>query len=207
MSNVSSTEMHVEADLFAAVGVRLNVDVELYGQLLDELTTDLSDPVPPMGHFFPARSWVEQYTSIDKATRRRVYARTTEGGNYDPDHTLISVACIPSASDSNVSLLHETKHWDQDVHGDLQAGQRWLNAALGIAATGFLGGIAGVTAGICLKNGDLAGLSAFSAITSPSALYWYKTVGCKNERVAYRFERDPEIFRSYGRIIRYRANA
>ena len=202
---MSNNPIYVEDDLFHTVGVRAEINTTLYSQLLAELSANAEQSTQPITHLFPALSWMRGYAHVDRTMRRNIYSRTSEGGNYDPDHKLISIACTPDTLETNKTLLHEATHWGQDIHGDLQANQRWLNASLAIASLGFAGGIAGIATGIYTKNADLSGISALSAIVSPLGLGWYKTVGSKVERQAYRRQEDPVMLATYGRIITYHA--
>jgi len=204
---MSNPEIFVEHDLFETVNVSLHIDPKPYEALFNELSSADGEFPPSAVHFFPALSWVNRYTNIDEATFERVYANTANWGNYDPDDKLLSVACRPLVDESNETFLHEAKHWGQDVHGELQTCQKWIDRALGVAAIGFAGGIAGVATGISIKNPDIAAPSALSMVLFPFGAFWYKLIGCKNERQAYRFAKDPEVLKSYGRILSYRAIA
>jgi hypothetical protein len=202
---MTGLDIRVEENLFRAVGVQVNVDVPLYDQLLDELSAGVNQPTSPTVHLFPELSWLKKRAHVTPETMKTVYGSATSTGNYDPKGHVASIACPQAIGEANKAILQVTKFWSQDVNGEVATVQKRLNIGLGAAAVGFAGGVAGLATGIYLKNPDIIVGSAYAMVMSPAAIAWYKMVGNKNARHAYKFQRNPQVLAQYGRIISYHA--
>ena len=161
---------------------------------------------------------MEPHPRSAKASKvRRIKGQLHTDGKYNGASSTMRLFLTSDQANSNRLLLHETRHWIQDVTDmypaertargrfvELFRGMRHMPVQLAFTvAAPVLGyGVYEVThdattAAVCAGT-----ILAFTGITLPLESSVMHTAW---ERDAYQFERDPAVLQAYGSIITHQA--
>ena len=190
-------ELIIDEQAFHKAGVRPVFDENLYGQLLDEYAPGCE------------RLTVEVFAHKSLgagALRSRMYEAfpiLVNGyvGGYDEKE--LAVLCLPDLSDTNNTLLHETKHFFDDMTGAFDASFKRQVEMTRFARYSMFGSAAliGVTAHVTLP---LLGLLSAAA---PLPIYRHMLgafyTEAEHEVNAQSFAANAEVVKQYGKIITY----
>ncbi|HEY4963884.1 MAG TPA: hypothetical protein VIH90_04275 [Candidatus Saccharimonadales bacterium] len=193
---------------FADLGVRVEFDGALYGELLDHLITELELEVPvdsePVVEMAPAPLWG---MSVGGRTLNYLTGDTADDpfGYYSANRHIIDISAPKDQDAVNRLLLKGTRQWaghlsgeakEADERDDRRQYRHWgeviggagIGATVGIEAFGgSYGAILGTSVGM------LGGIAILA-----------EDVGRDPYRKKVReFSRDPEMMAKYGQIVTY----
>lgn len=201
---MANFELDIETEEFASCGVKLRFDETAYGGLLDLLVGDDTNYTPPIVNLRP--NTLERRTQDPvalKALRKMVgLVGLEQTGHYEAGSNTIHVNCSPSLEVTNRTLRHETKHWGDDVVGNLEIFQQTLKDRVHKTLGGSL--VVGYVLMLGLNQVDVN-------LLLPGVLWGGGTyfgvlerfINHPAETSAREFELDPEVVQQYGHIISY----
>ena len=195
---MANFEVQIDNAAFSRVGVAPRFDAGLYGELLDEVQPN--HPGLEIS-LTPALGW--GHSPIGKLGMMLIYREQMAiAGQYNPEANVMYVRCEPNLPRTNSILLHETKHFFDDINGTLAEGQKVMETTKNRVIAGVVGGgaaIAGILAATKLGSPMWGTTTVIPGLPMMHLTYWK----APHEVAARNFAKRPDIFQRYGRVISY----
>jgi hypothetical protein len=203
-------DIRINTKAFEGLGWQPTFNDALFAELIAEQT---QDTVVPLDKYVTLK--IEPHPSqVVGGGPPRVNSASHQDGDYNEESTTINLFLKPDAARSNRTLSHVTRHWVQDVTNMYPRSRtargrfietvkatryEWHTMGLGLVVAGSLDytmyeSTQNVPA-VALSGLAVLGLTAAGALRTANAIHlpW--------ERDAYHFEKDPTVFKKYGKII------
>lgn len=202
---MANFELRVNQEGFRELGVQVEFEENLYGEMLDEFLPETSAPTPdPMVYITPARAWGEgNFRKALLAHEGR--EEDLPGATYIEGSAQISLRASEDLTETNASLLYGTRRLVADRNGEIDLATSRNHNHRHLRRLSFLGstgGAAVVGYGIAGPEGLFIGGMLGSAAGMIVSMVDYSSNPIRREWA--KFARDPEIIARYGHIVSYR---
>jgi hypothetical protein len=203
-------DIQINTGAFERLGWQPEINEGLLAQLLREQTNRVA--VPDEKH-------LTLQIKPHPKQKNRLWGKGSlhKNGCYSRDRTVADVYLRPDEKQSNNTLLHETRHWVQDVTNMYPRSRtpkgRFIEIAKGLRH--MPGTVVGYHAGAAVMgylgyeltdSGPVGILTGYSVAMVGGVMLLEESLGLHTpwERDAYQFAADPTVQENYGEIIKYR---
>jgi hypothetical protein len=190
---------------FSRLGVSVEFDENLYGELLDELAPTVPEQKTPVITVVPAPIWGASW-AYKLASEVGGREKDWPGGDYDWRTATIDILASEKVDETNKSLLYETRVWSADVSGEYAEAYQIMRNRRGYRRATLLGIVrVGAIAGFELMGSSdgvlVGGIVGLLPGVVPSIVDNQKNPRFKEWR---QFSKDPNVIAKFGRVISYR---
>lgn len=188
---------------FSRLGVSVDFNENLYGELLDELAPSVPEQKTPVVNVVPAPVWGASF-GYKLASQAGHRDEDWPGGDYDWRTATIDVRASEKPDEANRSLLYETRVWSADVSGEYAEAYQMIRNRKGYRRATFLGSV-GVGAAVGAELGSVEGAVIGGIVGAipgmvPGIIDTQKNPHFKQWR---QFAKDPDVIARFGRVITY----
>lgn len=198
---MANFELSIDRAKFQHTGVQPVFDENLYGELLDEF-------LPEQAHVLRVKLEPHPAWGVSMVQRavRRASLRTKYNLYGEYKNSGIWISCIDDVIETNDTLLHETKHYLNDIFGTFskeevslkyQRAAVWAGSFATSAAAFGIGAEASIPA-------QYPVLIAGTVLATSISANRYLTDRTAEEISAQDFAVLPEVVEAYGQVIKYR---